>query len=218
MKEENKTQAPIQRYSLLEENLNIWSHGVGALLAAAGIILLVFRSLEKNDPFYTVGALVFATSQLLLYLASTIYHSRQGEEARRRWKVLDHCAIYLLIAGSYTPFTLVTLQGWVGWVLFGIIWAMAIAGIVLKVFFTGRFKILSTLTYVFMGWAVVFAFGPLSANFPWSGMFWLLVSGVAYTSGAVLYAIKAIPLNHFLFHLLVLVGSLAMFWAIYRFI
>jgi hemolysin III len=128
MKKLRNAQAPIQRYSPLEESLNIWSHGFGVLLSATGIVLLVLRAVEKNDPFYTIGSLVFAVSQLLLYSASTIYHSRKSEEARRRWKVLDHCAIYLLIAGSYTPYTLVTLRGTVGWVLFGIIWAMALGG------------------------------------------------------------------------------------------
>lgn len=194
-------------YSQLEESLNILSHGAGLLAAIVATVFLVLRAAQTGQALYIVSFSIFGAGLVMLYSASTIYHKTKDEKARSRLRVFDHAAIYVLIAGTYTPFTLVTLKGAVGWWIFGITWTLALVGIIIKIFFTGRFKVLSTLMYVFMGWIIVFVFKPLLQNFPTPGLMWLAAGGLAYTLGAVLYSIKIIPLNHALFHLLVLIGS-----------
>jgi hemolysin III len=131
---------------------------------------------------------------------------------------MDHASIYLLIAGTYTPFALIVLQGSIGWIIFGISWVMAIVGITLKIFFTGRYRLLSTLMYLFMGWLIVFAIVPLIAKMPVMGMRWLVAGGLAYTLGAILYAIRKIPLNHAIFHIFTMVGSVCHFVAVYLYV
>jgi len=150
---------------------------------------------------------VFGASLIVLYTASVVYHSASVAERRARLRVLDHAAIYVLIAGTYTPFALITLKGFTGWILFGVAWGMAIAGITLKLYFTGRFNLLSTMMYVFMGWIMVFAIKPLANNLPAEGLFWLFAGGIAYTLGAIVYGIKRVQLNHAIFHVFVLIGS-----------
>ena len=157
-------------------------------------------------------------SLMIVFAASTIYHSAKKPTLRSRLRVFDHAAIYVLIAGSYTPFTLVTLNGMVGWVLFGITWGMALTGIVLKLFYTGKFKILSTLMYVFMGWLIIFAIKPLMNNLPAEGLVWLVAGGVAYTVGAILYSIKKIKLNHAIFHVFVLIGAACQFVTVFFYV
>jgi hemolysin III len=151
---------------------------------------------------------------ILLYLASTLYHNSKVPEKRKKLKVFDHASIYVLIAGSYTPFSLLVLRGAWGWSVFGVVWGIAVAGIILKLFFTGRFNIVSTISYILMGWVVVVAIKPLIANFETEGLLLLLAGGVFYTVGAVLYSIKRIPYNHAIFHFFVLFGSLAHYLAI----
>jgi len=205
-------------YSPLEERLNIASHAIGLLLSIAALLALVARALTYGDTWQLVSCIVYATSMIALYTASTAYHSSREPRLRSRLRTVDHASIYLLIAGTYTPIALVTLNGPVGWTIFGITWGMAVTGIVLKIFFTGRFRLASTLVYVFMGWLIVFFIKPLVGSLPLAGLLWLLAGGLAYTLGALLYSIGRLPLNHALFHLFVLLGSVCHFVAIYVYV
>lgn len=205
-------------YSALEEKLNIGSHALGLLLSAIGIVLLIIRAAVHGSALHIVSFAVFGGSLILLYLASTLYHSTTSPIARGRLRAFDHAAIYILIAGTYTPFTLLVLDGTLGWLVFGISWTFAIIGIVLKVFYTGRFNGFSTAMYVLMGWMIVFVIKPLLANFPAAGVAWLVGGGVSYTVGALFYSIKRMPLGHATFHAFVLLGSICHFVAVYRYI
>ena len=205
-------------YPPAEERVNIVSHAVGLILSAVGLVLLVMKAAALGTALHVVSFAIFGTSLVLLYAASTIYHSTADPKRRIRLRTVDHAAIYILIAGSYTPFTLAVLSGTVGWTLFGVSWGMAVTGIVLKLFYTGRFNILSTSMYVFMGWVIVFAIKPLMAALPYEGLFWLFAGGIAYTVGAISYSIKKIPYGHALFHLFVLAGSACHFVAVYWYI
>ncbi len=205
-------------YPPIEEGINIASHALGLLLSIAGLLALVTRALQHGDMLDLVSASVFAVSMIALYTASVAYHSARSPVLRTRLRTVDHAPIYVLIAGTYTPFALVTLQGTAGWTLFGVIWGMAVTGIVLKLFFTGRYNLFSTLMYVFMGWLIVFFIKPLVASFPPAGVAWLFAGGIAYTLGAVLYSIPKVPLHHAIFHLFVVLGTTCHFVAVYRYV
>lgn len=205
-------------YSLGEELVNIITHGVGALLSVAALVLMVVWSSFYGNAWHIVGSAIFGVSLIILYTASTLYHAVQQPQVRARLRVLDHAAIYVLIAGTYTPFTLVTLNGTVGWTIFGITWGLAVIGVVLKLFFTGKFDKLSTAMYVGMGWVVVGAAKPLMENLEFGGLMWLLWGGIAYTVGAIFYSIKAIPFGHAIFHSFVLVGSFCHFAAVFWYV
>jgi len=202
-------------YSQKEEQLNIVSHAIGFALSGIATIALVIKAIGSGDVLQIVSFTVFGLSMMVLYAASTLYHRSTDERLRSKLKIFDHSAIYVLIAGTYTPFTLVALHGTKGWWIFGISWLFAIIGISLKLFFTGRFKIISTLMYVLMGWMIVFAIKPLIATLPIEGLYYLVAGGIAYTIGAVLYAIKKIPYNHAIFHFFVLAGTFCHFMSIY---
>lgn len=208
----------LKYYPPLEERLNIASHALGLLLSIAALLALVTRALTHGDAWQLVSCSIYAVSLIALYAASTAYHSVREPHLRIRLRAVDHASIYLLIAGTYTPFALVTLRGSVGWTIFGITWGMAAAGIALKLYFTGRFRLVSTLVYVFMGWLIVFFIEPLIESLPFAGLMWLLAGGLAYTLGALLYSIRGVPLNHALFHLCVLLGSACHFVAVYRYV
>lgn len=214
----NPADGQVKFYSTAEERFNIASHGLGFILSVLALVLLVSRSIELGTIWHWVSFTVFGLALISLYAASTVYHLSTTVTTRRRLRVVDHAAIYILIAGTYTPFVLVTLHGKVGWILFAVTWGMALTGVILKLFFTGHFTILSTLMYVFMGWLIVFAYEPLTEALSAEGMWWLMAGGVAYTVGAILYAIKTIPFNHAIFHLFVLTGSFCHFWAIYFYV
>ena len=205
-------------YPPAEERLNILSHASGLVLSLVGFVLLVMRAATLGTVLHVISFAIFGASLVLLYAASTIYHSSTEPSARIRLRTVDHAAIYILIAGSYTPFTLTVLHGAVGWTLFAASWGMAAIGIVLKLFFTGRFNLISTLMYVFMGWVMVFAIKPLIAAFPGEGIIWLFAGGVSYTLGAAFYAIKKMPFGHAVFHFFVLAGSACHFVAVYFYI
>jgi len=205
-------------YAPAEERINIMSHAVGLLLSIAGLLALVTRAMLYGDTRHLVSFAVFAISLIALYTASTAYHSTRDPHLRVRLRTVDHAAIYVLIAGTYTPFALVTLQGPVGWAIFGITWGMAVAGIALKLFFTGRFELVSTLMYVFMGWLIVFFIKPLIAQFPPAGLAWLLAGGISYTVGALLYSIPKLPFHHAAFHLFVVLGSMCHFVTIFFYV
>ncbi len=205
----------IKYYSQTEERINIISHAVGIILSIAALVFLFKKGMKFGDIWHIVSFSIFGVSLITLYTASTLYHSAENPDIRRRLRVFDHAAIYVLIAGSYTPFTIIALGGQTGWIIFSIVWGIALSGIILKLFFTGRYKIVSTLMYVIMGWIIVFAVNPLIDNLSSDGLFWLTAGGASYTIGAVLYSIKKIKFNHAIFHILVLIGSACHFLSVY---
>lgn len=206
----------IKYYSPKEEFWNVVTHGAGLLLSVLALILLLIRASNFDNSRLSLSFAVFGTGLILLYSASTFYHGAKDPKMRYRLKIFDHIAIFILIAATYTPFSLVTLKGETGWIIFGVAWAIAFFGTVLKIFFTGRFKILSTLLYVGMGWIIIFAIKPLIENLSNAGLFWLFAGGFFYTVGAILYNISRIKYNHAIFHLFVLLGSFSHFMAIYQ--
>jgi hemolysin III len=171
-----------------------------------------------GNVWHVVTFSIFGASLIFLYAASTLYHSAKKPELRRRLRIIDHASIYVLIAGTYTPFALVTLKGPVGWMIFGVSWGLALSGMILKLFFTGKYHLASTLMYVFMGWIIIFAIKPLIENLSYGGLFWLFAGGAAYTLGAILYSIKKIQFNHAIFHIFVLLGSFSHFVSVYFYI
>lgn len=211
-------QNTVKQYSPAEERLNIGSHGVGLVLAALGLVMLLFKAADSDSLLAFLAYGIYGLSMVVLYAASTIYHSTTEPSMRARMRVFDHAAIYVLIAGTYTPFMLLAMPGNLGYGILLAAWTMAVVGIILKILFTGRFVLFSTVLYVLMGWAIVFAIKPLAVNLPPTGLNWLIAGGVSYTVGAVLYAIKQIPFNHAIFHLFVLFGSFCHFITVYQFI
>jgi len=208
----------IQFYSPTEEKLNIWSHAFGIFLSIIALVLLIIKAVQQDNIWMMISFPIFGVSLILLYLASTLYHASKEPQKRFKLKVFDHAAIYVLIAGSYTPFTLVSLNGETGWLIFSMVWVMAFTGIILKLFFTGRFKVISTAMYVLMGWLIVFYFQDLPASLHEKGVFYLILGGVLYTIGAILYSIKKIKFNHAIFHFFVLAGSFCHFLSIYLYV
>jgi len=208
----------IKFYSPLEEKINVNTHAAGLVLSVIALALLVTRAIRQGDIWHIVSFSIFGVSLCVLYAASTFYHSSKEPELRSKLRVFDHASIYVLIAGTYTPYTIVTLNGLTGWVIFGISWGLAISGIILKLFFTGKYDFISTLMYVFMGWIIIFAIKPLSINLSSDGIFWLIAGGLSYTLGAVIYSIKKIKFNHAIFHIFVLIGSGCHFLSIYLYV
>jgi len=208
----------IKHYSPIEEKINIVSHAIGFVLSIVALVLLVARAIQYGNAWHIVSFSIFGFSLMILYAASTFYHSAQSPALRNRLHIVDHASIYVLIAGTYTPFTLVTLNGSTGWVLFGISWGLALTGLILKLFFTGKYNIISTIMYVFMGWIIVFAIKPLIHHLPLEGLLWLFAGGISYTMGAILYSIDSIKFNHAIFHLLVLMGSFCHFMSVYFYV
>lgn len=196
---------------------NTITHAVGAVLAIAGAAYLIVAS-TRGSAWVVVSCSIFAGTLVLVYLCSTLYHSLVRTRARHVLHVLDHAAIYLLIAGTYTPFTLVSLRGPVGWTLFGIVWTLAIAGVIFKSFAVGRFAVASAAVYLFQGWVVVFAARPLMHAISPHGLIWLGAGGLAYTFGVVFFALDRIPYFHATWHLFVLAGSIAHYFAILLFV
>ena len=201
-------------HSVREEFFNALTHGLGATAALAGGAVLITLAALFGDGWQLAGAIVFGICLLLLYLASTLYHAIQHPVAKARLKVFDHCAIYLLIAGTYTPFTLIGLRGPWGWGLFAAIWTLAVAGVVFKLFFTGRFKLLSTAIYIAMGWLVIVAIEPLLGALDAWTIGWLFGGGVFYTLGTVFYHRPSLPYSHAIWHLFVVAGSVCHYVAV----
>lgn len=197
-----------------EELANALTHGLGATAALAGGAVLIALAALHGDRWQLAGAIVFGLSLLLLYLASTLYHAIAHPVAKARLKVFDHCAIYLLIAGTYTPFTLIGLRGPWGWGLFAAIWVLAFAGVVFKLFFTGRFKRLSTMIYIAMGWLVIVAIKPLLGALDGWTFGWLLAGGLSYTLGTFFYHRPSLPYSHAIWHLFVIAGSVCHYVAV----
>lgn len=205
-------------YKPKEEKINVISHLIGLLLSIVALVLLLKHPLKATYTKQTISSIIYGVSLILLYTASTIYHYVQNPKWRKKLNILDHAAIYILIAGTYTPFALLVLKGWVGWAIFGISWGLAIVGVTLKIFFTGQFEKASTIAYVLMGWLIVFAIKPLLQNLSLEGLWWLFLGGVFYTVGAVIYSIKKINYNHAIFHIFVLLGSLSHFISVYFYV
>jgi hemolysin III len=197
-----------------EELANVLTHGAGAVASLAGAAVLVSVAALWGDAWTVVGAAVFGATLVLLYTASTLYHAAHSPAVKARLKVLDHCAIYLLIAGSYTPFTLNGLRGGWGWSLFGVVWTLAVAGTVFKLFFTGRFPRLSTATYIAMGWLAVIAIVPMVQRLPAETLGWMVAGGVIYTAGTVFYHNRRIRYAHAIWHVFVIGGSACHFAAV----
>lgn len=207
-----------KQYSRLEENINIFSHAVGGVLSIVALVFLIVKASKLGSAAAVVSVSIYGVSLIILYTASTIYHAAKTPKLRERLNIFDHASIYILIAGTYTPYTLVVLDGWVGWTIFGVSWGIALLGVVLKLFFTGQYDRISTIAYVIMGWIIVLAIQPLIENLSTEGLWWLLAGGVSYTLGAVLYSINRLPFNHAIFHFFVLFGSFAHFVSIYFFV
>ncbi len=205
-------------YEAKEEKLNVISHGIGLILSSAALVLLVVYASIYGSAWHIVSFSIYGVSLIVLYSASTLYHYVQSSKLRHRLNIFDHAAIYILIAGTYTPFTLVVLKGWVGWTIFGVSWFLAIAGVVLKLFYTGKYDKISTLAYVLMGWLIIFAIKPLVMNLSFEGLMWLLSGGIFYTVGAILYSIKRVKYNHAIFHIFVLLGSFSHFIAVFFYV
>lgn len=200
-----------------EELLNAYTHGLGALLGIVGLILLLLKN-NSEVPFSTFSVLVYGISIIVLFSASTLYHSVKKERQKHYFRIVDHISIYFLIAGTYTPVLLITLADTRGWLLFWVVWGIAAFGVILKLFFTGRFEVFSTLLYLLMGWLIIFDFGNLSEAIGPNGILWLFIGGLSYTIGIVFYAIQKIPYNHVIWHLFVLGGALGHFFMIYLFV
>jgi hemolysin III len=205
---------PVQAHYKLGDILaNAITHGVGAVFAVAGAAYLIAAS-TRGSARLVVSCVVFSATLVLVYICSTLYHSLVRTRARHVLHVLDHSSIYLLIAGTYTPFTLISLRGPVGWLIFAVEWSLAVAGVVVKSFAVDRFEVASALVYLFQGWFIVVAVGPLLHAIGWHGVLWLGAGGLAYTLGIVFFALDRLRYFHATWHLFVLAGSVAHYFAI----
>ncbi|MDD2432700.1 MAG: hemolysin III family protein [Clostridia bacterium] len=199
----------VNRYSYKEELFNSISHGIGALLSIAALVVLVTFASIKGDVWQIVSFSIYGATLFFLYLFSTLYHSVCVEKAKRVLRVFDHISIYLLIAGSYTPIALVAMRGTWGWSIFAIIWSLALVGIVINIISIEKTKKISTVLYVLMGWLIIVAIKPMLQMVPHGLFVWLLIGGLIYTLGVIFYICKKIPFNHGIWHLFVLAGSVA---------
>ncbi|SDI24925.1 PAQR family membrane homeostasis protein TrhA [Winogradskyella thalassocola] len=201
----------------LEEQLNSWTHGFGALLGIVALVLLIINT-DSTTPWSLFSVIVYGISIIILFLASTFYHAVEGEKRKHYFRIVDHVSIYLLIAGTYTPVLLILLTDSLGWPLFWTVWGIAAFGVILKLFFTGRFEIFSTLLYLVMGWLIVFDFTNVSEALGPRGILWLFAGGLFYTVGIIFYVIQKIPYNHVIWHLFVLGGAICHFFMIYLYV
>jgi len=204
----------LPRYSAPEEWANSLTHGIGTVLAIIGLVVLLVVTIPTADPWQVVSASIYGTTLVFMFLASTLYHSIQPAAVRRVLRQVDHLAILYLIAGSYTPFTLINLRGTWGWSLFGVVWGLTLIGTVLQLSPARKIKALMVTLYLLMGWAVLFAIKPLIANMAPGGLTLLVAGGLAYSGGVVFYVNKRIPFNHAIWHLFVLAGAILHYFAI----
>lgn len=201
-------------YTRREEVANAITHGIGAVLSAAALVLLIVFSSMRGTAWHVVSFSIYGMTMLLLYLNSTIVHSLKEGRVKDLFEFFDHSSIYLFIAGTYTPFLLVAVRGTLGWTLFGIIWGIAFFGVLFKAFFTKKFLFMSTLFYIAMGWLIVIVWGPLTAAVAQDGMSLLMAGGVLYTLGTLFYVWRAFPYHHAVWHVFVLLGSVTHFFAV----
>jgi hemolysin III len=204
----------IEDRSLIEELANSITHGIGLALSVVGLIALVVLSVMRGDAWHIAGCTTFGVTLVLLYAASTLYHTFHTPRLKRILKILDHAAIYLLIAGTYTPFTLVNLRGFWGWTLFSLVWGLSVFGILWKLVHVERFQIVSTLVYLAMGWVVLIAIKPVMSSVPSWGIVWLVAGGLFYTVGVVFFALNRLRYNHAIWHVFVMAGSICHYIAV----
>ena len=205
-------------YSQHEERLNVITHAFGLLLSLIALPVLIVKSFDYDGFWKPASLIIYGISLIVLYAASTWYHSAKDPQLRRKLNIFDHAAIYVLIAGTYSPFTMITLDGSLGWIVFGSTWTFAVVGVILKLFFTGRFDKLSTAMYLLMGWQIVFVINTLMENIAPQGLQLLMAGGVFYSVGAVFYSIKKINYNHAIFHVFVVMGSICHFLTVFYYL
>ena len=208
------TRTQVARYSTAEEIANSITHGVGLLLAIAGLATLVAFAVLRGTAWHIVGCSIFGATLVLSYLTSTLYHSIPSARAKSILRIFDHCAIFLLIAGTYTPLMLVNLRGPWGWSILGVVWGIATLGIIFKVTMLRKWTVVSVVLYVAMGWVVVVATKPLLSAVAPAGLLLLLLGGLAYTGGVIFYGLRRMPYHHAVWHLFVLAGSVLHFFAV----
>lgn len=209
----------IPKYSLGEEIFSAISHGIGGLLSIAGLVLCVVFSAIHHDVYAVVSSVIYGTTSIILFTMSTLYHSFKINNAKRIFRIIDHCSIFLLIAGTYTPYALVALPKTVGWVIFGVNWTCAVIGIVLNAIDLKKYKKISMILYLVMGWMIVFTFGDLVKAVDIGCIYLSLAAGILYTIGAIFYGIgKKHKYMHSIFHLFVLAASILFFFAIFLYI
>ncbi|MBD3109777.1 hemolysin III family protein [Bacillus sp. AGMB 02131] len=201
-------------YTKKEEVVNAITHGIGVLLSITALVFLVINAVQNGSAWHVVTFTIYGVSMLLLYLSSTLVHSFPEGKLKDLFEIFDHSAIYLFIAGTYTPFTLIVINGALGWTLLGIVWGIAIAGIVFKSFFVKKFMFISTVLYVVMGWLIVIGWQPLTATLPTAGIVLLVAGGLLYTVGAIFYVWRGFTFHHAVWHLFVLAGSVTHFFSV----
>ncbi len=198
-----------------EELANAITHGTGLLLAVAALVILIIFANSKGDIWHLIGMTVFGTTLIILYLSSTIYHSFPEGKWKKTLRVVDHASIFLLIAGTYTPVTLTAMRGPWGWTIFGIVWGIALLGILLKILFINKLKYVSLILYIAMGWLIVIAVRPLIDSVERISLIYLIAGGLFYTLGTIFYAWKSLPYGHAIWHLFVMGGSISHFFAVF---
>ncbi|HCM90133.1 MULTISPECIES: hemolysin III family protein [Vagococcus] len=206
-----------KKYLIVNEVFNAITHGIGTGLSIAGLVLLIIKGAQMGSPIRIVSYSIFGASMILLFLFSTLFHSLIFTKAKKVFQVFDHSSIYLLIAGSYTPFCLVTIQGWLGWTLFGIVWSIAIAGIVFKSLWLQKRGKTDVVLYIIMGWICLIAIKPLYIGLGSTGFLLLFLGGVSYTVGAIFYSMKNVKFMHVVWHLFVMLGAIFIYFSIYLF-
>lgn len=202
----------------IEEVFNTVTCGIGLCLSIAALTVLVIFASIRGDVLKIISFSIYGTSLVGLFLFATLYHWIRSEKAKHVFEILDHCAIYILIAGTYTPFTLVTLKGAWGWSLFGVVWGLTVAGIVFKAFFVKKFKVFSVTIYLLMGWLVAIALQPLMKNLAIQGICWLAAGGIIFSLGVIFYVFKKLPFHHVIWHLFVIVGCACHFCSIFFYV
>ncbi len=208
----------IHTFTKKEEIINAITHGIGALLSIAGLVLLIIFASLNGNPWQIVSVSIFGTTMLIMYLSSTVVHSLPEGKWKDIFQIFDHSSIYLFIAGSYTPFLLVHLRDELGWILFGTVWGIAIVGVIFKIFFVKKFLVLSTLFYVLMGWLITLVWNPLTAIMDGTGMLLLMIGGLFYTLGAIFYIWRGFIYHHAVWHLFVLAGSIFHFFTVFYYV
>jgi hemolysin III len=201
-------------FSRNEEMANAITHGVGALLSIAALVFLIVHSTIDGSGWHLASAIIYGITMILLYMSSTLVHSFPKGKVKDLFEIFDHSSIYLFIAGTYTPFLFIVIKGALGWTLFGIIWGIALSGVVFKSFFVKKFIFLSTLFYILMGWLIVFAWKPLIETMPDNGLVLLVIGGALYTIGTIFYMWRSFPFHHAVWHVFVLAGTAVHFFAV----
>ena len=204
----------LPKYTKAEEIMNAVTHGIGIALSIAGLVILVVFAALYGDAWKVVASSIYGASMIVLYTASTLYHSFSKTKAAKKLNMFDHISIYYLIAGSYTPFMLVNLRGAWGWSIFGVIWACAITGTILKIIYGNNFRKISTVIYLAMGWMILIAIYPFVKNVELGGVILLAAGGLSYSFGVIFYKWKSLPFNHAIWHLFVLAGTVLQFFAV----